>query len=305
MASATFSVSDVLLGIAAPLEHTFRNRILGLVSLMRLGFGITLLPMVLGVAALAGIPVTDSVLLPVCVVAILAGGVVTGTNDIIDAQRDKEKWPKKPLASGLISKSGAVLFTAILLVLTLAIARLAVSWLFAVALLTTMVLNYVYSAYSRDKIGYVTAIFPSVTLPVLVFIAVSPSMLLATLAWATYVYFAAGSIAIQITHEALDPTIPALFVRPRALVEEALYVVSVIIWLLVSLWMFSYAHLSWLWLVPVAVFTVWILSNARFLGKTRIREKLESAYKLATLYYICIFWISIALFVWIPQNVGV
>lgn len=299
MATARVSAADVLLGIAAPQERTFRNKIIGLITLQRLGFCITILPLPLGVAALAGVGVNDPVLLPLCIVAFLAVGVVVGTNDLIDAKRDKRKWPKKPLATGLISKSEAVLFTVILGVVTLAIAGLAVSWLFAIAMVITLVLNYVYSAYTRDHIGYVTAIFPNIAMAALVFVAVSPGTLSTTLAWVVFVYFAAAALAIQITHEALDPTIPALFVRPRPTIERAIYVVAVIVMFFISLWNFLYAHLSWLYLVPVTVFTVWILNNAKVLGENRSREKLESAYKIVTMYFACLFWLFTAFFVWI------
>jgi len=36
------------------------------------------------------------------------------TNDIIDAERDKTKWPLKPLATGLLSRSAAALYAVIL-----------------------------------------------------------------------------------------------------------------------------------------------------------------------------------------------
>jgi heme O synthase-like polyprenyltransferase len=143
-------------------------------------------------------------------------------------------------------------------------------------------------------------IFPQVAIPVLVFIAVSPGTLSTTLAWFVFVYFVAAGLAIEITHEALDPTIPALFVRPRPTTERAIYVVAVIVMFFISLWIFLYAHLSWLYLVPVTVFTVWILTKAKVLGENRSREKLESAYKIITIYFMCLFWLFTAFFIWIP-----
>jgi 4-hydroxybenzoate polyprenyltransferase len=47
------------------------------------------------------------------IVAFLVCGVAVITNDIIDIERDKRKWPLKPLATGLISKSDAVLYEVI------------------------------------------------------------------------------------------------------------------------------------------------------------------------------------------------
>jgi hypothetical protein len=43
------------------------------------------------------------------------------------------------------------------------------------------------------------------------------------------IFWAAFATALQITQEALDPAVSALFVRPRSTTEKALYVVSVIV----------------------------------------------------------------------------
>jgi len=71
------------------------------------------LPFALGVAALAGARL-DLQLLPLIIVAFLGGTAASMTNDIVDMERDKRKWPMKPLATGLISRSEAVLYTVIL-----------------------------------------------------------------------------------------------------------------------------------------------------------------------------------------------
>jgi 4-hydroxybenzoate polyprenyltransferase len=298
MVAAKVSAADVLMGIAAPRERTFRNKIFGFMSLIRLGLCILLLPLPLVIAALAGVPVNDPVLVPLCIVAFLAVAVVMGTNDVIDAERDERKWPRKPLPAGLLSKSEAVLFMVTLGAVTLALAGIAVSWLFAIALLITLLLNYIYSAYARDHVGYVTVIFPLIAMLVLMWVAVSPGTLSTPLALVLFILVAAAGLAGQITHEALDPTIPALFVRPRPTTEQAIYVVLVIIWFLLALWICLYAHLSWLFLVPASLFTTRLLYNAKFLGENRSREKLESAYKVViALYLACFFWLFAAFFV--------
>jgi dipeptide/tripeptide permease len=138
-----------------------------------------------------------------------------------------------------------------------------------------------------------------------VFVAVSLSTFLTSLGWVIIIYFVTLGLAAEVTHEALDPKIPALIVRPRPTVEQALYAVMVIVAFLTGLWMFLYAHLSWLFLVPVTVFTVLFLNNTKRLGKNRSRDKLETAYKIIMIYYVCLFWIFTAFFVWIPQYVGV
>jgi 4-hydroxybenzoate polyprenyltransferase len=54
-----------------------------------MGLCIIVLPLPLGIAALAGVSLNNPLLLPLFIVAFLAGGAVTTTNDIIDIERDK------------------------------------------------------------------------------------------------------------------------------------------------------------------------------------------------------------------------
>jgi heme O synthase-like polyprenyltransferase len=97
--------------------------------------------------------------------------------------------------------------------------------------------------------------------------------------------------AVQITHEGLDPAIPALFVRPRPTVERTLYVVSILVIFVVGIAIFFYAQLSPLYLVALTILVAWILIYAKNLGENRSREKLESAYRsflraLAFIFYL-------------------
>ncbi len=105
MANTRVSAADVLFDIAAQPERSFRNKIVGLIALQRMGINIIVLPLALGTAALAGARFSDLGLLPLLIVTFLTCGVAVMTNDIVDAERDKRKWPLKPLATGLISRS--------------------------------------------------------------------------------------------------------------------------------------------------------------------------------------------------------
>jgi 4-hydroxybenzoate polyprenyltransferase len=172
MANIKVSAADVLSGIAAPSERTFRNRIVGLIALQRVGLCIAVLPFALGVAALAGASLNLQ-LLPLIVVAFLGGTAASMTNDIIDMGRDKQKWPLKPLATGLVSRSEAVLYTVILAGTARAIAALVFNWIFTTLLLVALGLSYLYARYTRDSIGYLTVIPVFACLPVAIWGAYS------------------------------------------------------------------------------------------------------------------------------------
>ena len=183
MANAQVSAADVLFSRNAPTEHSFRNKIVGLIALPGVGIDIAVLPLAIGTAALAGVKFDDLRLLPLLVVTFLATSVVCVTNDIIDAERDKTKWPLKPLASGLISKSEAVLYAAILSGIGIVITVVVFSWLFLALGLLVIVGNLVYSRYLRDNIGYLTVFLPLALVPVAIWSGFSPDTVLTPLPW--------------------------------------------------------------------------------------------------------------------------
>ena len=298
MANSQVSATDVLIIRMAPTERSFRNKIIGLIALPGIGIDITYLLLALGIAALAGASFNDFRLLPLLIVVFLAGAVTNMTNDIIDAERDKTKWPLKPLATGLISKSEAVFYTVILSGIGIAIAIVFFNWIFVALGLLVIVGNLVYSRYLRDNIGYLTVILPLALVPLAIWSAFSPETILTPLPWFLVIFVAAAATANAITHEGLDPTIPALFVRPRPTTERALYVVSVIVMFLFGVVIYFYAQISWLFVVALAVLMAWILNQAKYLGDNRSREKLETAFKISGTS-VLIYWLLVAVFIWI------
>jgi len=298
MANAKVSASDVFFGVAAPPGHSFRNKIIGLIALLAIGIAIAVLPLVIGIAALAGVKFDDLRLLQLLVLMFLVMSVGNMTNDIIDAERDKTKYPLRPLATGLISKSEAVLYAAILSGIWIVIAIVFFNWLFLALVLLGLAGNLVYSRYLRDNIGYLTVFLPQALVPVAIWSAFSPETVLTPLPWLLALFMVVYTPVVQITHEGLDPSIPALFIRPRPTTERALYVASVIAVFFVGIAILLYAQLSWLFVVVLAVFTAAFLTQARNLGDNRTREKLETGFKI-TIVGRYIFWLSMAVFAWI------
>jgi 4-hydroxybenzoate polyprenyltransferase len=297
MATAHVSASDVLICRTAPTQRSFRNKTIGLIALLGIGIDIAILPPALGVAALAGASFTDPRLLPLLVVVFLAGAVGNMTNDIIDAERDKTKWPLRPLATGLLSRSEAVLYLAIVSAIGIVLAIVVFNWLFLALGLLALAGNLVYSRYLRNNIGYLTVILPGALIPVAIWSAFSRETVLTLLPWLLVVFWAAFATANAITHEGLDPTIPAFFIRPRPTTERALYVVSVIVMFLFGVVIYVYAQISWLFVVALAVLMALLLTQAKYLGDDRSREKLETAFKISGVS-ILVYWLLVAVFIW-------
>ena len=295
MANAKVSVSDVLICRTAPTERSFRNKIVGFIALPGIGIDIAALPLVIGIAALAGAKFDDLRLLQLLVLVFLAAGVANITNDIIDAERDKTKWPQKPLATGLISKPEAILYAAMLSAIGIVIVIVVFNRLFLALGLLVLAGNLVYSRYLRDNIGYLTVFLPQALVPVAIWSAFSPETVLTPLPWLLALFMVVYTPVVQITHEGLDPSIPALFIRPRPTTERALYVASVIAVFFVGIAILLYAPLSWLFVVVLAVFAAAFLGQSRNLGDNRTREKLQKGFKM-TIVGRYVFWLSIAVF---------
>ena len=297
MANSKVSASDVLMLKLAPAERSFRNRIIGFIALAGVGLDILLLPFVIGTAALSGARFDDPRLLPLFFATFLAAAVANITNDTIDADRDKKKWPRKPLGTGLISKKEAVIYAVILSGIVIVIAIGVFNLLFLALGTSVIVLNIIYSSYLRDNVGYLTVMLVLVLIPIAVWSAFSPETILTPLPWLLALFVIAYQPAIQVTHEGLDPNIPALFIRPRPNMERALYIASVIAVFFVGVAIMLYAHLSWLFVVVLAMFTAFLLTLQKNLGENRTRENLEKSFQIA-MFGNVIYWLAIAIFVW-------
>jgi 4-hydroxybenzoate polyprenyltransferase len=144
-------------GLATTTTYNARERIAGFLGLVRPIFFI-LTPLnaaSAAVLALPGYPPFAKCILGFLSVA-FASCTINVLNDYIDRKRDKSIWPDRPIPSGRI-KPGEALAVAF----TSAAISLSLAWFFFnkltfLILLLSMVLGAFYSAYLRDKVGYLS-----------------------------------------------------------------------------------------------------------------------------------------------------
>ncbi len=300
MENAEVSVADVLFGLAAPTRPSFRNKIIGLITMQRVAaIAFSVLPIITGTVALVGGHFDDPRVAVVFIVAWLVAAASLVTHDIVDAERDKTKWPLRPLASGLISRSTATLYAIILAGIGIVLACVIYNnWLPAVLAFLSVALGFAYVRYMRDNIGYLTLTLPLALFPLIVWSAFSPETILTPLPWLLFALAACSAACTNIVNEALDLSIPALFVRPRPSTEKVLYVIAYVITFFTGVGIFLYAQLSWPYLVVLIVLTVLVLSFAKYLGAQRSPEMLKKAF-IANLTYRAVYGLSIAVFAWV------
>lgn len=294
------SVADVLFGQATPTEPSLRNKIIAFITLQRVAVNITFLPVILGAFALAGGRFDD----PRLPFALIAAWLITSTgsiiNDVTDVERDKRKWPLRPLPNRLIPISAAALYVSVLAGIAVVMVGLIFNWLSASMALIVVALSYIYSRYTRDEVGHLTIMLPAVFVPVAVWTAISPGTIFTPLFWLTITLGAIGSAVINIVNETFDPEVKTFFIRPKPFTEMMLYSIFIIAMFFLGAAIFFYEKLPWSYLLALTVITGWGLTAAKYLGEQRSLENLKKAF-LIMVTYIATYFLSIVLFLWIAQ----
>lgn len=201
MASAT----EVLFGHAAPVERSLRNKLIGFLALNRIAANMLALPAVLCITALAGGSFSDPRIFILFMVVLLVFISGNAMNDIHDSDRDKQKWPRRPLASGLISRSVATVYAITIAGISVLLAGFFYNWLCTALWLLVIISGYFYSHYGRDRIGHLIVIVPEAPIALGIWTAVSPETILTPLPWLIVVILAAVGAAVNFTSESFFP----------------------------------------------------------------------------------------------------
>jgi len=212
-------------------------------------------------------------------------------NDVVDLERDKRKFPMRPLPSGLIPKRAAALYAALMAGTGVTLASL-FNRLCAAISLTVVVLGYIYTRYTRDRIGYLTLVWIPALEPVGAWAAVSPETILTPLPSLLYTFMVVHQVAMIIAEEAADPKAKAFFVKPKIDVERKVYTASVIALLLIGTCIFFYADLHWSYMAVLATITALALNSAKYLDESLSIEKVKKAFATIT-HYNTVHWLAI------------
>jgi 4-hydroxybenzoate polyprenyltransferase len=254
-----------------------KNRIIRFIELQRpvinvIGF----FPLVMAAAALAGGRLDDP-RFPfglIMVYLLVASNLVV--NDRVDAERDKRKWPLRPLATGLISNTEATLYIFTLAGLSFAIALVVFNWLSAAITFFIFILAYIYARYTRDNVGYLTVLVPGALIPLAVWAAISPETILTPVPWLLVALRGVYGMAINTANEATDKVpVKPLFVQVRPFTEKVVYAAAVIVSLFIGILLIFYAQVSWLYLVVLVVATAYALIAAKSVGANGFRKRWE------------------------------
>jgi len=300
------SVADVLFGQAAPTEVSFRNKVIGFISLQHVAPTILFLPVTLGTMALAGVQFGDPRLLLVIIIALLGSFAVNVINDIVDMDRDKWKWPQRPLSSGLIPKFVAALYIIIIAAIAVLMAGVLFNWLFATLGLLGGALVYFYAQYARDRIGHLTGALFGGLVPVVLWTAIFPTAILTPIPWLLYALAVCQNAALNFVNESFDPTIKSLFIRFKPSTDMVLYVISIVGAMFFGAIIFFHAPLPlplpWpnllAFLLILTAITAWALTQAKHMTGERTQETAKKIFMTLAMY-VAIYWSTMAIVLWI------
>jgi 4-hydroxybenzoate polyprenyltransferase len=265
-------------------EYSLRDRIAGFLALIRPLFFI-LTP--LNAASAAVLALRDYPPLTQCLLGFFtvafAGCAINVFNDYIDRERDKAIWPSRPIPSGRVNPNEALF-----MVIVAFAASLSMAWFFFnpttfFILLTAVILGALYSAYFRDRFGYLS-LPPIVGLIYLGgWAAFSPETLFSTLLpWYLYLLGVVWQTAhimiyypLHIIYADTEPKTeapPALFFRPSPQTAIKIGVAFTCLTLLLSLLLPLLAPLNGLYLALIIAVGIYALTSGLRLQKDALNK---------------------------------
>ncbi len=230
----------------------------------------------------------------------LAAAGVNIYNRYADRERDKTMWPQRAIPAGRVRAGGA---------LALAIfcyaAALALCWIFFnptsfYILLAAMVLGSLYSSYLRDRVGYLS--LPPIE--GLIFLCgwacLSPDTVFTTLLpWYLYLLGLVWQSAHILAHYVLnirfdaegrpDIITPVLFSKPSPSTAAQMTLAFTVLLFLMSVLLPLLTPLSWLYIVPVAVYGLFTLYRCRaFFRASTDKERMHRAWSALSTFRLII-----------------
>ncbi len=298
------SAMDLLFGFAAPKERTIKNRILGFIELQRVAVVAMGVPFALAGAILAErqLGITLNQILNQQLHALFYGLVAVWLlissmhvfNDVLDARRDVEKFPMRPLATGLVKRWEATIYALVMTGIALAIANFIFNWTCVVISVLVLALGIIYTKYTRDKVGFLTVAFIPGLIVVGGWAAVSPTTVLTTFPWLLYLFVLMHQTAHIIACEAHAPA-KLFLVRPKPNTEAIIYGACVVSMFFIGLYTYVVSEIHWLFLVILSIITVLGLSSSVFLKEPRTLERGKKAF-VAIVIYGLTYWIALSVF---------
>jgi 4-hydroxybenzoate polyprenyltransferase len=242
--------------------------------------------------------------------AILAYSGIHAFNDYIDSRRDIECWPGRPIPSNRLSREPVLLFSIFTFMVSLTLIWIFFNPVCFIFSSVTILLGCLYSAYLRDRIGYL--VLPPIQgmLWLCGWTAFSPETIFSSwMPWILYFFSASWQAWHIMVYSPLHPIqkirglkltqVPALFIKTSPQTAVNLGLIFLLITLGMAIFAGFYGNLGITYLIPViSVWAFALIINLRFVKDPGNFAKGIKAFTSAT-YFMLAARLSILLSIFI------
>jgi 4-hydroxybenzoate polyprenyltransferase len=208
------------------------------------------------------------------IAALVAFAGIHSFNDFVDARRDLSCWPGRPIPSRRLTAWQALGLSIAAFCLSLALVGIVFSRLSLEISAVAVGLSCLYSAYLRDKVGYL--VLPPIQgiLWLCGWAAFSPDTLFTSwMPWVLYLFSIAWQSGHIMIYSPLHPLrkikgvdltqVPALFFKTSARTAATMGFWFLCLAVALSIFLGFYAHLGWLYLIPAVAMGLLALEYSR------------------------------------------
>jgi 4-hydroxybenzoate polyprenyltransferase len=230
------------------------------------------------------------------IAALLAFAGIHSFNDYADSRRDIACWPGRPVPGRRLTSTQALLVALV----TFTAALILVWFLFNptcfMVSLISIVLGCLYSAYLRDRVGYLVLPFIEGSLWLCGWTAFSPETLFTSWTpWILYIFSAAWQAGHIMIYSPLHPIrhvkgakltqVPAFFVTTSPKTATVLGVIFLLLTLGLGIFTGLYLNLGLVYLVPVALMGLFALVvSVKFMNDPENFPKGIKAFSVVTYF---------------------
>ncbi len=289
-------------GIGRKEKYSFFERVFSYFEITR-PFLLTMAPPITGAGAILAngrMPHLFLVILGSAAACIATAGIHT-FNDWWDRKRDLEAWPDRPIPTARIHSGLALIYSLILMAMSIAVVWFAFNALATTVLCIALALGIVYTMFLRDVVGYLSLPFIIALFPLGGWAAFSPQTLFTSpIPWVLAVTAIIWQSAHIMVHSPSHPIRTkdgglitekkAFFFYPTPVAAAWMGFWFTLVMFVVSAALFFMVDLGWLYLVialPMGV--VALLSTIVLVKDPTNKARSMGAFNVASMYLIFVF----------------
>ncbi|MDI6888575.1 MAG: UbiA family prenyltransferase [Methanocellales archaeon] len=277
-----------------PSERTLKNRILAFISEQRPPVVIMGYPIALAGATLAlGNLPTPLEMLQIFVAVYFIVSSMHIINGVIDFERDKKKWPMRPLATGLVERHEFVIYGILMGAIGTFLAYYWFNWQCALIVAFVVITGMLYINYLRDKIGFLPLMWILALMPIGAWVAFAPQTVFTPLPWLLYLFLAVHQIGHMVSEELHDPETKGFIIEPGLQKRPMLYVLSILLMLVVGVVIYLSTALHWIYLMALFALTAFSLISAVPMVKEPTSTENFRKANMVIVNYNIVYWLAL------------